>query len=83
MELKSQDKQEHRRSLHWRQDAPWGPRAFFGAVAVDKHVLVFGGIRTPEVAFSKENSCTHHRWNMMEHAGFKGKVKASQRIDLM
>lgn len=56
----------------WRQAAPWGPRAFFGAAAVDKHVLVFGGIRTPEVGFSKEISCTHHRWNIMEHAGFQG-----------
>ncbi|CAL1149909.1 unnamed protein product [Cladocopium goreaui] len=33
-----------------QQKVPWGPRAFFGAAAVDSRLLVFGGIRTPEAS---------------------------------
>ena len=29
-----------------RQSAPWGPRAYFGAVAAGRGLLVFGGIIT-------------------------------------
>ncbi|CAK9036137.1 unnamed protein product, partial [Durusdinium trenchii] len=32
-----------------QQVAPWGPRAFFGSVASENHLLVFGGIKNLEV----------------------------------
>ena len=41
-------------NLCLRQKVPWGPRAFFGAAAVDSRLLVFGGIRTPEAQMDEQ-----------------------------